>query len=768
MSIRIFSGSLYVGDQQNDFLSLTAKQLAKARVELGAGLDTLAITASGSYAFGPSSYARLKGVDILDFSRMPDAYLSLTISNAMVAQSDYQQLTLVSGGNGIDSLNTGGVTSGIVTIAGSGDVTLANGVSNHVTIANGALVNVLGGNGDDTIQAAASGSTLDGGGGNDNLVAGSGIDTILHQAGDGADVVSGFNAVSDRINLAGQAFATLNDFLDATTDTASGALVSLGNGDSLLFSGVSEEALATAFITSNGQQLVHVPPTIMIGTSMSAAELNALIAGAEAGTTFVLANGVHRFDEALLVDRGDITIKGQSETATILNFSFAPGAQADAIQVTGGPKTYIGLAQQQIQAGQDAITLSQGHALQPGDTVYLYQPNTPEYLAANGWTNVSWAEADQRPFREFIVEISSVEGNVIHLTHPLPYDMDLGEARVFSIEMLHGVTLSDFSLTYDLGISNPYDFFNTLPEYDGLSAIQLTSVSGAHLDNISILEAASNGISLTSCIGVTGNNLYVDGALNKGSDGNGYSLLLSEAFNNSFTGLDLYDGRHSVIFSAWNAETGNLIDVSETNRDINFHGSPDTGNVIVVGHAVLDYSPAPGASVWSIVSHGGTNHASTDIYAGNTVSFNFAVGSSANDEIMGTSGNDYLNAVFGYDTINGGTGDDYLVGGTRRDVMTGGTGADTFLLRMGDDLDRITDFTFGTGGDSLIFSGNAAVTSMANLTFTQNGADLYVRYGSNSTVILTGHTLADVDTTNFIFDSAGQQTLDAYNGTFVL
>ena len=327
-------------------------------------------------------------------------------------------------------------------------------------------------------------------------------------------------------------------------------------------------------------------------------------------------------------------------------------------------------------------------------------------------------------------------------------------------------------MTYNLGTANDYDFVNAQPAFDGLSAIQLTGVSGASLSDISILDAASNGISVTSSIGVIGDNLYVDGALNKGSDGNGYGLLLTEAFNNHFTGLDLLNGRHAVILSAWSAETGNLIDVASTNRDINFHGSPDTGNVVTIGRGVLDYDPALNTggqnAIWSIVSGGGTNHASTSIYPANSVEFNYAVGSTANDEIHGTAANDYLNAAFGYDTIIGGGGDDYIVGGMRRDVMEGGTGADTFLLRMGDDLDRITDFVFGEGGDTLIIAGNAAVNSVADLTFTQNGTDLYVRYGSNSTVILAGHTLADVNSANISFDPSGVQTQAAYDGIFVL
>jgi serralysin len=135
--------------------------------------------------------------------------------------------------------------------------------------------------------------------------------------------------------------------------------------------------------------------------------------------------------------------------------------------------------------------------------------------------------------------------------------------------------------------------------------------------------------------------------------------------------------------------------------------------------------------------------------------------------MRGTAGNDYLNGKGGADRINGGLGDDFIVGGLKRDVMTGGAGHDTFLLKMGDDLDKITDFTFGAGGDRLIFSGNSAVTSMANLKFTQTGADLYIKYGLNSTVILQNHTMADLQAGNFEFDASGQTYAAAWNGEFI-
>lgn len=146
------------------------------------------------------------------------------------------------------------------------------------------------------------------------------------------------------------------------------------------------------------------------------------------------------------------------------------------------------------------------------------------------------SDADQRPFREFIVEIASVENNVATLSAPIPYAMDAGETPIFHVDTVRDVTLADFTVTYDLGPDNPYDFIHTQSAYDGLSAIQLNYVSSAALQNITVKDAASSAMSLTSSIGVIGMNLTVDGALNKGSDGNGYGLLLTESFSNDFPG----------------------------------------------------------------------------------------------------------------------------------------------------------------------------------------------------------------------------------------
>jgi Ca2+-binding RTX toxin-like protein len=441
----------------------------------------------------------------------------------------------------------------------------------------------------------------------------------------------------------------------------------------------------------------------------------------------------------------------------------APGVGGNFITVGEGAKTYLGTTALDAAAGASGITLKDAAALQVGEVIYLYQPNTADYLLANGWNNVTMEEAASRPFREFITTVTAIDGNGVTLADPLPYDFAATETRAFTMDVLANVVLKDFTVTSVLGTADAHAFTNTLPGFDGASAITAQGTIGLTLLNLTITDSPSTALSLQSSIHAAVTDVVISGSHNKGSDGNGYGVLLSEAFNNDFSGLSITDMRHAVVFSAWNAETGNSIGVADTNRDVNFHGSPDVGNVVTVTNAILDYDITVDPSVWSLVSGGGTNHAATDI-ASNAVRFFHGEGSGNVDTIHGADGGSYLNGHGSNDVLVGGNGDDMIVGGLRRDLLTGGDGADTFLFKMGDDLDTITDMDFSAGGDRIVIMGNVAVDGFEDLVFTQDGADLRVRYGSNSTIILKDTLRADVDAAHFVFDPQSSQFLDDWNG----
>ncbi len=745
----------YTGTKSNDFFRLSMPQLAGSTVNGGSGLDTLAMTTTGSYTFKSTSYTSLSSIEAIDFSAHQSGTLNVYLSSAMLSQSGNGTLTIVSGAGGIDTLKAASSLTGHVYVAGVGHVWLDGTTNNTVRISSGATVEVHGGSGSDTIHASSTGSQLDGGAGRDMLFAGAGTDLVAFRTGYGADQVSGFNTAQDRISLSGTNIQYMSEILARTTDTAAGASIDLGNGDVLTLAGVTRASLSAA----NFNGITAGAPVYNIGTEMTAADVNALIASAGDGATFVLSDGLHIFDRAIVITHDNVTFRGASEAGTVIRFDFAAGSETHGIAVLEGDRVSLGMATTNIAQGQTSLTLATTAGLKAGDTLYVVQQNDAAYMAANGWSNVSAADMAAHPFREAHLEIARIDGTTVYFTHEIPYAMTAGAAEVYKTDLVHGLSMSDFTIDSGLGAANANNFVNLMPAFDGLAALYAGGTSGAKLHDITILDAPSVGLEVSASLDMSVDHLTVRGAWNKGEGGNGYGLEIGETFNSSFTNLDIIDTRHAVLFSGWDSEANNAIHIANTNRDVNFHGGPETGNVITVDRAVLSYNPAEdtsgGRGYWPIVGDHVTTHANIDPYAGNVVRFGYAVASDAADTFYGLDGGAYLNGRGGMDTIFGGAGDDVIVGGLNKDVMTGGAGADTYLVRVGDNYDRIMDFDIAAGGDRIVIAGTAGAASFAALQMTQNGADVSVKYGANATLIFANHTAADLTAEHFVFAGAG-------------
>ena len=729
------------------------------------GFDTLHIVGDDDISLEFSTTRRWKNLEEIDFSDYT-GNITLTIDDYLLSRNGDGNLSVVSSNAATLTLSAEASVYGSVTISGNGNVNLADGINNVVQLGIGTGI-VIGGTGEDTITANSLGSILNGGNGNDTLVGNFGADIFVHDAGSGQDTFVNFDVSSDVINLSGTGITSLYELQQIMEDGPAAVTINFTDGSSIVLPDISATDLGGNNFTANGNALAEYPETITFEPGISAQDLNDLIADVPAGTTIILAEGTHVFTGSILIDRSDITLRGESESGTVLEFNFPEGTGGNFIKTTGGEKTYVDTLNLSAEAGATSITTDLGHGLSIGDAIYLFQPNTQEYLDKNGWNNVDIEDADSRPFREFITTVESINNGIITFSDPLPYDFSAGETRIFSVELLDGISISNFSVTNNLGDINPYDFVNTQPDFEGSVAIDLTGTQNLNLSGVTIINAPSTGIGLTSTINANIDDINILGSHNLGGGGNGYGIELAEAFNNSLTGLDIFDVRHSVIFSAWNAETSNTIQINETNRDINFHGSPDNDNSVSVGIAILDYDESQdstGDTQWALVSGGGASFAETNTFADNDVEFAYAEGGDRVDTIHGFDGGAYLNGHGSNDILFGGDGDDILVGGRRRDTMTGNEGSDTFIFNFGDDLDTITDFEFGSTGDLFVIMGNPDVDSFDDLTLTQSGDDVRVRYGSNSTVVLENTDLTEINADNFVFDPDSEVYLDLWNG----
>ncbi|MBD3763984.1 MAG: fasciclin domain-containing protein [Rhodobacterales bacterium] len=147
---------------------------------------------------------------------------------------------LIDGNDGADVIDAG--TGDDFVLGGKGKDTLLGRAGDDTLSGDNGRDQIRGGNGDDVIQ---------GGLGLDTLKGGQDADTFVFAAGDQADTILDFGRGADVIDLTAFGLADFDAVAALTTDTAKGALIDLGNGDSILLAGVDAADLtADDFVLS--------------------------------------------------------------------------------------------------------------------------------------------------------------------------------------------------------------------------------------------------------------------------------------------------------------------------------------------------------------------------------------------------------------------------------------------------------------------------------------------------------------------------------------
>lgn len=501
-----------------------------------------------------------------------------------------------------------------------------------------------------------------------------------------------------------------------------------------------------------------------ISTSAADSSIQSVIDSAANGATIRFSAGVHTLTQPLLITRDHISIEGMGEGLTKIVLS---GLHDDGITFKGKVDTsWSTTLKVNVAEGSNTITLNNVTGLKAGDILMVSQANDAQFLSSGLYDNVLDSPyMALNPLRESIVEILSISGNVVTLKHDVAYAMQGSLATVQKLNMLRDVGLSDLTVTYDLGTPDADNFSNTLSSYEGANAVVFNYTKNADISNITILNAASNGLELQNALQAQVDSVTVQGAHNKGGEGNGYGIELAGSFYSTLTNLDITDTRHAVLFSSWNGEAYNTIHVANTNRDINYHGSDDHDNTVVVDRVVYEGAVD---QAWALVSPGSTMHPYTQI-DDNTTVFRYAEGSFKDDTVYAHSAGGELYGRGGNDRLYGGAGADTLEGGADNDTLTGGGGREKFVFRAGDGQDVVTDFQAGDNGDRISLYRYAAYQQMSDLVLRQNGSDtelvLFLSNSVQETITLKNVSVSALNASNFIFHAAEAQNIDTILGS---
>ncbi len=423
------------------------------------------------------------------------------------------------------------------------------------------------------------------------------------------------------------------------------------------------------------ESTVQLPdgPTVVVGLDTSAAELQATIDDAEAGTVFQLQAGTYHFDQTITIDRSDIALVGAGSGATVIEVP--SDLNQEAFAIGDGDRTGNYTLGSDVPEGGTMLELDGAHSFEAGDYVYLSRESTEAFYDSIG--DETWRRTDV-PLRTSIVKVESVDGNTLTLESGVHFDFTTSETTVQEIDMVENVTLGGFEIDYGLGSADPSDFTNTLPDYDRDAVIQVEGTSGLNLFDVVANDVPSLGVNFALSTEVTADGLVMTGAHNKGDGGNGYAVQIRDVYDSSFVNLTDMDMRHSVVFASWRSAADNLVHVTQTDRDINFHGGRDHGNVVMVDRSIRD-AESDIISPTLFVNTEGTHYGSVTDADANLVRFGEVVGTRLDDELQGYDGGSWLDGRGGNDSLIGGSGNDVLIGGEGRDLLVGGEGEDIAL-----------------------------------------------------------------------------------------
>ncbi|MCX7668534.1 MAG: RTX toxin, partial [Anaerolineae bacterium] len=289
-------------------------------------------------------------------------------------------------------------------------------------------------------------------------------------------------------------------------------------------------------------------------------------------------------------------------------------------------------------------------------------------------------------------------------------------------------------------VSGGYDTVRTtvsLSAPDHVERIELLGsehldATGNFLDNVLIGNGGNNRLDgaagADAMIGGAGDDIYivdnagdtVTEAAQEGTDAVFASVsyrLAANVENLTLTGSADIDATGNELANTLVGNSGRNILDGGAGADAMAGGAGNDDYLVDdAGDTVVEAFNAGIDTIYSSVSYVLPEHVENLILTGDG---NLGAGGNGADNVLiGNAGDNFLSGGAGRDRLDGQAGNDTLDGGQGNDVLIGGAGNDTYLINLGDGLDRIDDVS---GTDTVRFGAGLTLDNVALRVSENNG-----------------------------------------------
>jgi Ca2+-binding RTX toxin-like protein len=546
--------------------------------------------------------------------------------------------------------------------------------------------------GDDVIKGLAGNDTLHGGAGEDRIAGGAGAD-IIH-GGDNNDVIFTGDESPDFSSSGPYYPTTPPQVLDTGSDVDT---VEAGAGDDAIFAGYGDnvdggDGVDTLLISFQGAASgvafqLGQPSQVIGGGTITSIENVQWVQGSDFGDTIDLSAGNSTYVpySSVYGMDGNDTLLGGDDTDLLDG-----GAGNDTITASAGTWTQV-----EGGTGDDIIsTSSRGNGGDGNDTMFALAGAQPILNGNAGDDTITGSdEQDQLAGNAGADTIDGGGGN------DLIYSADLAPDS--------GGISNDMGLEHDVlrgGTGDDWLWAGYGDDVDG----------GAGNDHLRLsFGGATSGVTFDTTSIASGEPVTVGGGTIQNVEHLDY--LKGSAFVDNFT-IAAESGPITV-------EAGDGDDVITTFGSAVVNG--DTGNDTVFAYSV------------GVVFFGGDGFDTIDFRgASGAVTVSMDENMRSVEQVIGSAFADTLTGDDFGNNISGAGGNDTLGGGRGNDSLTGGSGNDTFVFKLNDGKDTITDFS---NGDSLKVIDYGSAQSI-----TQVGADVVIALSSNDQITVLNTTISAV------------------------